>query len=257
MIGKMTTWPIADVVHQAPGITTLTVVGPPPALPGQFFLVWLPGMDEKPISVSRTDGHSTSLTICGVGPWSRAATALGVGDRIGLRGPFGSGFTTRGQSLIVGGGMGIAPLFFLAQRLMEEGHSFDMALGARTAQRLLFADEFARWGAHFATNDGSLGRTGTVLGEVRELLDLRSYQCVYACGPEAMLVALKGLTDERQIPVQFALERYMKCGIGLCGQCCMDGSGIRICIEGPVLSNDQLATVTDFGLPHRGADSRR
>ncbi len=254
---EMKTWAVADVTRHADDILTLRVLDVPPANPGQFFLVWLPGVDEKPISVSNQSESGTELTICGVGEWSRAMMTVVPGDRIGLRGPFGNGFTLTDNSLLVGGGMGIAPLRYLAHRLMEEGRTFDMALGARSATGLIFAGEFGRWGARFATDDGTMGDTGTVTDVIRDMVDLRAYDSLYACGPEAMLVAVKVVADDHNLPFQFAVERLMKCGIGLCGHCSLDGSGIRLCVEGPVLDRKMVEATTEFGLPHRDASGRR
>lgn len=257
MTSRMTTYPITRRVNHGPEITTVCVENAPEANPGQFFLVWLPGIDEKPISVAWQDHGETGLTICGIGPWSRAMLRCEPGTRIGLRGPFGKGFAPLGRGLIVGGGMGIAPLFYLAQRLMEEGHEFDLALGARSADRLLYVEAFARWGAHLATDDGSLGEESTVVDVASRLLKLGQYDSLYACGPEPMLTALWALARAHDLPVQFALERYMKCGIGLCGQCCVDGIGLRVCVEGPVFNDVMLDEMTAFGQPHRGPDGRR
>ncbi len=254
---EMKTWVVDEVFSHASDICTLRIMDAPAARPGQFFLVWLPGVDEKPISVSNQSPSGTELTICGVGEWSRAMMEIQAGDRIGLRGPFGNGFTPTDNSLLVGGGMGIAPLRYLAHRLMEEGRNFDLALGARSSRGLIFADEFTRWGARFATDDGSLGMLGSVADLMREMVDIRAYDAIYACGPEGMLTAVKVLADELEMPFQFALERLMKCGIGLCGHCCMDGSGIRLCVEGPVLDRRMLEATSEFGLPHRDASGRR
>jgi dihydroorotate dehydrogenase electron transfer subunit len=257
MANEMRTWEVAEVTTHSPDICTLRVAGAPLANPGQFFLVWLPGVDEKPISVSNQSEAGTELTICGVGKWSSAMMKVVAGDRIGLRGPFGNGFTLTDNSLLVGGGMGIAPLRYLAHRLMEEGRTFDMAMGARSSEGLLFAGEFGRWGASFATDDGSLGSRGTVTDLMHEMVDLRGYDSLYACGPEGMLTAIKAVADDHELPFQFAMERLMKCGIGLCGHCCMDGSGIRLCVEGPVLDRQMLEATTEFGLPHRDGSGRR
>lgn len=253
----MKTWPIAEVTRHSPDICTILVRNAPPAAPGQFFLIWLPGVDEKPISVSNQSVAGTELTICDVGPWSKAMMKVVAGDRIGLRGPFGNGFAPVDNALLVGGGMGVAPLRYLAHRLIAEGRTFDMAMGARTASGLLFADEFGRRGACFATDDGTRGHHGPVTEALSEMVDLRSYDSLYACGPEAMLAAVKTVADDHELPFQFAMERLMKCGIGLCGHCCLDGSGIRLCVEGPVVNREMLEATTEFGLPHRDASGRR
>ena len=225
--------------------------------PGQFVMLWIPGMDEKPFSVSDVQGDRIEITAKAVGPFSKALMDCAPGTRLGLRGPFGRGFRPRGRGLIVGGGMGIAPLRYLVHRLEETAAPFDIVLGARTSGDLMFADEFEQSGARFATDDGSRGAKGSVLALAEERCKAGEIDLIYGCGPEPMLVALKQLADRYDIDCQLSLERHMKCGIGICGSCCVDGSGICICREGPVHDKAQLNQVADFGLPHRDASGAR
>ncbi len=257
MTVEMSTYVVAEVSQQADLVKTIRLLDVPTAMPGQFFLIWLPGIDEKPISVSNQTSAGTEFTICGVGPWSTAMLQVEAGDRVGLRGPFGNGFALADNTLLVGGGMGVAPLRYLAHRLMEEGRSFDLVVGARDASSLIFREEFGRWGARFATDNGDLGHVGTVTELLSEMLRLRAYDSLYACGPEGMLAAVRVIADEHEMAYQLALERLMKCGIGLCGHCCMEGSGLRLCVEGPVLTREMLDGTAEFGLPHRDGSGRR
>ncbi len=158
---------------------------------------------------------------------------------------------------MVGGGMGIAPLRYLAHRMDADAMEFRAVLGARTERELMFADDFARLGAEFATDDGSRGAKSLVLPLAERLCTEESFDVIYGCGPEILLVELKKLADRTGIDCQLSLERHMKCGIGICGSCCVDGSGICICREGPVLDRAQLDQVADFGLPHRDATGAR
>ena len=225
--------------------------------PGQFVMLWIPGLDEKPFSVSDVREGKIEITAKAVGAFSRALMACQPGERLGLRGPFGRGFRPRGRGLVVGGGMGIAPLRHLVHRLARDGAEFKTVLGARSAQELMFADDFARLGAQFATDDGSLGRQCLVTSLAARLCAEEAFDVIYGCGPEVMLVALKKVADQAGIDCQLSLERHMKCGIGVCGSCCVDGSGICICREGPVLDKAELEQVADFGLPHRDATGAR
>jgi dihydroorotate dehydrogenase electron transfer subunit len=197
------------------------------------------------------------ITIKAFGPFSQALMACQPGDCLGLRGPFGRGFRPRGRGLIVGGGIGIAPLRYLAHRLKREGLEFKTVLGGRTAVDLMFASDFASLGAHFATDDGSFGEKGFVLPLAERLCQQETFEVIYGCGPEPMLVALKKLAEKSNCDCQLSLERHMKCGIGICGSCCVDGSGLCICREGPVLDRAELDRVTDLGLPHRDATGAR
>lgn len=254
---EMHSLPIEQVVFHAAGLKSFLFEQTFAVEPGQFVLLWIPGLDEKPFSVSDVRDGLIELTAKAVGPFSRALLERKPGDRLGLRGPFGRGFRPRGRGLVVGGGMGIAPLRYLAHRLERDGMEFKTVLGARSGQELMFADDFARLGAQFATDDGSLGKQCLVTSLAARLCEEEPFDVIYGCGPEPMLMALKKLADQTGSDCQLSLERHMKCGIGVCGSCCVDGSGICICREGPVLDRTELDRVADFGLPHRDATGAR
>lgn len=249
--------PIRQVVAHSAELKSFQFEQTFAAEPGQFVMLWIPGLDEKPFSVSDVRDGWIEITAKAVGPFSRALMECRPGERLGVRGPFGRGFRPRGRGLVVGGGMGIAPLRYLVHRLAQDGFEFSTVLGARTVWDLMFADEFARSGAQLATDDGSVGEKGLVVTLAERLCVRRPLDVLYGCGPEPMLVALKKLADRLGVDCQLSLERYMKCGIGVCGSCCVDGSGICICREGPVLDKAELDRVADFGLPHRDATGRR
>jgi dihydroorotate dehydrogenase electron transfer subunit len=103
------------------------------------------------------------------------------------------------------------------------------------------------------TDDGSHGFCGFATELAEKLLKENKYDLVVACGPEIMMKKLSLITEEHQIPSQFSLERYMKCALGICGQCCVDDVGWRICVEGPVFWADQLKLISEFGEYHRDA----
>jgi dihydroorotate dehydrogenase electron transfer subunit len=214
-----------------------------PAAPGQFAMLWLPGVDEKPFSIAGRD--PLTFTIAKVGPFSQALHSLGPGDRLWVRGPFGNGYPIKtaiktGRALLVGGGYGAAPLHFLALELIaargKGGALPIIALGARTQADLLFVSRFTSLGldAHIATEDGSTGMKGRVTDAVRPLLDAGKIGRVYSCGPEAMLEAVASLCTSRGIPAELSYEAYMRCGIGLCGAC--EHAGRLVCMDGPVFS---------------------
>lgn len=225
--------------------------------PGQFVNLWLPNIDEKPFSASNLTDDELEITICAVGPFTQAMMDTRPGEMIGIRGPFGRGYDVRGPALLVGGGMGIAPLRFLANHLANAGVPFSFAAGARSSTDIPFADELAAQGTCFATDDGSRGTAGQVTAILVDRLVPQRFDTLCGCGPEGLLIALKNLAETHDLHYQLAFERYMKCAIGICGQCCLDGSGIRVCTEGPVLGPDQLSQVTDLGLPHRGPSGLR
>ena len=220
---------------ETPTIRTFVLDGDIQADPGQFVMVWLPRLDEKPISLSGTS--PIALTVDRVGPFSTALHALAPGDRLWLRGPYGRGFTTAaGPLLLVSGGCGVAPLLYLAQVARERGHTVHAALGARAAAGLLLQEQFAALGCavHPATDDGSAGVQGTSLDLAASLLDAGTLSpaCLYACGPEPMLEGVYHLAQTHSLPCQLSYEAYMRCALGVCGSC---ARGDRlVCRDGPV-----------------------
>jgi len=205
------------------------------ARPGQFCMLWLPGVDEKPCSIDGPD--PLMFTVSRVGTFSEAAHALSKGDPIWVRGPFGTGWSVGpGRALLAGGGYGAAPLYFLARRLREAGAEVEAALGARTSADLLFMDRFGGLGlpVHAATEDGSMGAPGRVTDVVAPLLGSGRFDRLYACGPEAMLKALEARCRETHVAGELSHEAYMRCGVGICGSCERDAR--LVCMDGPVFS---------------------
>lgn len=253
----MTTLPILRLRDHGEGLRSLYLESRVEASPGQFVLLWLPGVDEKPFSISDLKDGVLEITVKAVGPFTRLLMACRPGDRVGIRGPFGVGFDLRERQLLVGGGIGAAPIRFLARTLAGRSKPFGLVLGARSRAELPFQGEFGRLGAAFATDDGTLGRMGLVTELVSEAIEERGWRTISACGPEAMLVAVRELARLHHLPVQLCLERYMKCGVGVCGSCCLDGSGVRLCTEGPVLTDRLLEGTTELGRPSRDATGAR
>jgi dihydroorotate dehydrogenase electron transfer subunit len=236
------------------------------AQPGQFCMLWLPGLDEKPFSIAECD--PLTFTVAHVGPFSDALHDLGAGDTLWFRGPFGKGFPLGGErAVLVGGGYGAAPLFFLARELLEartRGHptqsshpdaraktrrshteSVDsktadgspiIALGAKSSADLLFRDRFASLGLEtlIATEDGSMGTKGLITEIVRPLLESGRVRHLYSCGPEAMLESLAALCRAYRVSADLSYEAYMRCGVGICGAC--EHGERLVCMDGPVFS---------------------
>lgn len=206
------------------------------AVPGQFAMLWLPGLDEKPFSLLAAD--PLSFTIAAVGPFSRALHRLAPGEPVWVRGPYGRGFRLQGgDHLLVGGGYGVAPLLFLARRALARGDRVRTVIGAREAADLLLAAPFAAAGAevHLSTEDGSVGTRGLVTDVVGPMLAADPPATLYACGPHGMLTALRRQAETATIPAQLAWEAYMRCGIGICGSC--EHEGLLLCADGPVLAH--------------------
>ena len=214
------------------------------ARPGQFLMAWLPGVDEKPFSL--VQACPVTLTVARVGPFTELLCRQGAGDRLWLRGPLGRPFRLpaspsptrggpgKGRLLLVGGGYGLAPIYFLAELARAAGWRLDAILGARTAADLFFVERFEALGARvwITTDDGSRGERGLVTDPAGRLLAAGGPQALYACGPEPMLAALERLARAHRLPAQLSYERYMRCGLGVCGSCARQGW--LVCNDGPV-----------------------
>lgn len=200
--------------------------------PGQFVMVWLPDVSEKPFSLAWRD----LLLVKRVGPFTAKLFELEEGERLWIRGPYGRGFKrVEGRVALVAGGIGIPPLYALARAWGKDFERTTLIYGARSKEELAlldvenYVDEVV-----ITTDNGSAGRKGfptDVLAERRGEFDW-----VYACGPEPMLKAVLRVMDYRN--VQVSAERYMKCGIGVCGSCNL--GKYLVCRDGPVFDGPQL-----------------
>jgi dihydroorotate dehydrogenase electron transfer subunit len=263
------TYRIKAIKQETEMVRTFTFDGSLGARPGQFLMVWLPGVDEIPMSVAYDDGAITRITFFAVGDTTKQLAEKKVGDLVGLRGPFGTFYEWKpGQHIVlVAGGYGAAPMYFVAKETVGHGCTLEAIVGARGKEHLLYIDELESLphvSVHVATNDGSEGYKGFNTDILEKLLsscprdshDAKNQKCspidqVFACGPEMMLKKVSEITAKYQVPSQLSLERYMKCGYGLCGNCVVDPLGIRLCTEGPVVKNEACVRITEFGKYHR------
>ncbi len=238
---------ITKVVEETPTIRTFFFDTSFELIPGQFVMVWIRGVDEIPMALS----YENAITVQKVGSATSALFELGECDSVGIRGPFGKGFDVRkGNILLVAGGLGAAPLAPLAEKAGAEGAKITTLLGAKTKDELLFRKRFEAVGeVRVATDDGSEGKHGYV---TQLLDDLKNYNQVYCCGPEPMMK--KVLDKVTPSKAQFSLHRYIKCGLGICGACCVDG--LRVCKDGPVFAGDVLKR-TEFGVYRRNECGER
>ncbi|MBN2065783.1 MAG: dihydroorotate dehydrogenase electron transfer subunit [Candidatus Thermoplasmatota archaeon] len=248
---------ITKATREAPDIKTFLFSHPGPMDPGQFFMIWIPGIDEIPMSVSYITDNLKGITFRKVGDATAALYALKQGSKIGVRGPYGKGFTLKGKKLLfVGGGTGIAMLVPAIERAQQQNMSTTVILGAKNKQELFFEKRLEDSGStlYISTDDGSKGYKGYASHLAKEVIAKDSFDSILTCGPEAMMKHL--LDSTKKIPFQASIERYMKCGIGLCGQCCV-GEGLRVCKEGPVFTRELLDTMSDFGRYSRDAAGRK
>jgi dihydroorotate dehydrogenase electron transfer subunit len=229
---------VAQVVPEGSAGVTLILDGTLPCEPGQFVMAWLPGVEERPLSVM--DDAPLALTIAHIGPFTQALCALRAGDRLWVRGPYGHGFHLRGhRHLLIGGGSGAAGLALLAKCARARGDHVSVVLGARCASLHMLRWRYETLGCDIllASDDGSCGLCGTALDAARPALAMTP-DALYACGPEPMLRAVARSARACGVPCWVSLERVMKCGLGVCGSChCGDQ---LVCADGPVFPSDVL-----------------
>lgn len=276
--------PVKKIIPETEHVKTFVFEYGLGARPGQFVTLWLPGVDEKPMSVAYCDEKEFWVTIFAVGPFSKAMHELKEGDLVGVRGPYGSWFKyEKGQHLVMmAGGYGAAPLYNLTLAASKDGCTIDFVVGARSKDHLLYLDrikELHGVDLRIATDDGSEGIKGynvLILEEIfreakagkamkavcegnmckREEVEVKPVDCVYACGPEMMMKKVSDMCFEEGVNAQLSIERYMKCGFGLCGQCVVDDTGERMCKEGPVVDNERARKISEFGKYHRDAQGK-
>ena len=233
--------------------------GPPDPRPGQFYMLaaaggWGAGRDERPylpraFSFARVEpgrageGPALAFMLEAVGPGTERLAALSAGEELWLAGPFGIGFSlaAEARSLLVGGGIGVAPVLALSDAL---GRDAPVLLGFRSAAHAEAAALFRSSVAGLVTDDGSAGRAGLVTMLLEEALDVAPAAAVRACGPPAMLESVRRLCAERGTPAELAMESGMACGFGACYGCVVptrDGY-VRLCVDGPVLDAATLDT---------------
>jgi NAD(P)H-flavin reductase len=243
-------------------ISALDEGGPRDPHPGQFYMLsaaerWGGAEDERPylpraFSFARAQADGTlQFFLEAIGPGTGRLGGLHVGEGLNLVGPLGIGFAVSptGRPILVGGGIGAAPLLCLRDELGDRAR---VLLGFRDAAHAEGARLFGDRGVEVATDDGSVGRRGFVTELLREELDRGADATVYACGPPPMLEAVRALCAEREVPAQLALESGMACGYGACFGCVVPTrSGyVRLCVDGPVLAGEELDSALVPGAPH-------
>ena len=224
--------------------------------PGEFLMIWNFN-NEKPMSISQINDNELAITVKNIGEFTSQLHELNVGDRIGVRGSYGHGFnnTFKDKKIIaIGGGVGMAPVNAIATDLAND-NEVEVISAAQTKDELLFCDSLEKSGikVHPCTDDGSFGFEGFATNCLDDLLEDTTYDYAFVCGPEIMMKGIFEILEASQIPGHYSLERYMKCALGVCGQCCVDSEGWRICVEGPVFENDKISRITEFAKYRRDA----
>jgi len=248
---------ITETTKENSDVKTLFFEYPKKSIPGQFFMIWIPGIDEIPMSASYFNSSIKAITFKRIGDATKALFELKKGDKIGVRGPYGNGFKINGtRILFVGGGTGIATIAPSVKEAISKNISSTVILGVKNKNELFFENRIKKYGAdvHISTDDGSKGHKGFATDLAKKLLEEKKFNSVLTCGPEIMMKKLLEISEG--IHFQASLERYMKCGFGICGQCCVD-KGLRVCVEGPVFDGITLKNIEDFGIFKRDATGRK
>jgi len=248
------------------------------AQPGQFLQVKVADADEpllrRPFSIHRVSCQLSAVS-CQQGIIDKKPNAVEIlygvvgkateilaqkkaGDYLDVIGPLGNGFDYKSQvighrsQVLVAGGMGVAPLFFLAEQLMKRNTQYArrntlVLIGAKTKSQILCEKEFKQLGCEvkIATDDGSKGFRGKVTGLLNKILRNTQYairNTIYACGPRPMLKEISRISKQYHIPAQISLEEHMACGIGACLGCAVKTKDDykRVCKEGPVFNADEI-----------------
>ncbi len=249
---------IENVIDETPTVRTLVFsdVVLSEVLPGQFAMLWIPGVNELPMSVMITEqSGKAAFTVRKRGESSTALYNIKAGQQIGVRGPYGNSFDIKaGRIALVGGGTGLVPLIRLAKFARPE-NDVTILMGSKSKDEVFFEDLANRILAKnkhnvvVATEDGSYGQKGFVTDVFENMLKTEKFDAIYTCGPEVMMHKVVQLANSRGIFVQASLERMMKCGIGICGSCCMDD--VLVCHDGTVFDGKFLEGSKEFGHTHR------
>ena len=218
--------------------------------PGQFVQILVDNSPHvflrRPISINFVDKEKNEiwLLIQKVGEGTEKICSIPAGGIINLISPLGNSFTLperNGRYLLVGGGVGTAPMLFLGKRMKEVGIEPDFLLGGRSAEDILQRADFERYGSLYCTTeDGSLGETGFVTHH--SVLKEKKYDFIYTCGPRPMMVAVAKYAHEHGVGCEVSLENLMACGFGAC-LCCVEKTvrgNICTCTEGPVFNIKEL-----------------
>ncbi len=224
--------------------------------PGQFYMIWIPGVDEIPMSVSFIENDIKGITFKKVGEATNALFELKKEDKIGIRGPYGNGFEIKGKNILfVAGGTGIASVTPAVEIASKKNISSTVIIGSKCKTELFFENRLKKYTNTFilCTDDGSCGKKGFTTNFINKCIKKEKFSSIITCGPEKMM---KKIIDKYEIPIQASLERYMKCGFGICGKCTI-GEGLRVCKEGPVFDGETLRNTKDFGKYKRDASGKK
>lgn len=251
---------ISKIVEENSQVKTFYFNYPLNSKPGQFVMLWVVGTDQKPFSIAYDDEKTFGLTIFKRGPATNKLFEMKVGDRVGITGPYGTNFSIKPDThyIMIAGGYGAAPLGFLSEQAVKQKNvKIDFCMGARNKDLLLFEERINKipnTTMHTSTDDGSAGHKGFITDTLTVILNETkepSKILVCTCGPELMEKKVLNICNENNVECEVSIERFMKCGYGVCGQCAIDPLGICMCTHGPVVKKELANQLTEFGKYHR------
>jgi len=259
---------IKKIIRETPKAVSLILESKIDYQPGQFIMLWLPSVDEKPFAVSYLDKTEFGVTIEEKGKFTKTISNINVGTKVGVRGPYGNGFQIKDNSIIVAGGLGMAPALPLIKKIKNS----IIIQGAKSKEYLLYLKDKTLLNIIeknnnkiiYCTDDGSFGIHGFTTQVLKEMLSSKillnsknskglensknfqsKIKTVYTCGPEIMIKNVFDICEKHKVGLQASLERMFKCAIGVCGSCvCGDQ---LVCKDGPVFKSEQLRDMGDFG----------
>ena len=233
---------ISDVVQEGKDQKSFFFKHPIDCKPGQFVMVWLPGVDEKPMAISYHKKNEFAFTSQAIGKFTNELDKLKKGGKVGIRGPYGRCFSSRNNACIVAGGIGISSVSTLIDKLKNPL----IIYGARSKAHLIYLKRYKNKNLIITTDDGSYGRRGFTTDALNEILNKnKKIRIVYTCGPEFMIKKVFEVCEKHKVECEASLERYMACGFGICGKCMINDK--ICCVDGPVFNSKQLKTFTEFG----------
>jgi dihydroorotate dehydrogenase electron transfer subunit len=240
----MQTIPITNLEHLTDNTRLFSFNAKLKSKPGQFVMLWLPGIGQKPFSIAASDSSGFKLLICKRGNFTKALFKLKVKDLVGISEVCGTHFSIKPNRhyIMLAGGYGVAPLYYLATSIASlKNIKIDFCLGAKKKDLLILTKELQQiknLSLHLATEDGSEGIKGLVTDFLSQtkMDSAVSTKIIVACGPEPMEKKVLAFSNQYNIACEISIEHYLKCGIGICGHCADNNLGICVCKEGPVIT---------------------
>ncbi len=260
---------IEEIVQETPSVKTLFFRDKfsDLAKAGQFLMVWIPRIEELPLSIMISEKKNyAAVTIRKHGYGSTSLFNLKKGDKLGIRGPYGNSFIFQENFkniILIGGGTGLVPLVRLLNTIKNKKIKIVIIIGSRSKEEIFFIDLIKKilenntmFEILISTEDGSFGKKGYPNDILKEVLlkEYNNFDMIYTCGPELMMKNIFDMVIEEKIPIQASLERYMKCGIGICSSCCIND--MLVCYDGTIFHNEQLQNFSEFGFSYRNKSGR-